>query len=53
MSGTHYNTQHKDDIIWINALDVVLKRPLLIIIPASIQKKRKCVLTAIKKYTGI
>jgi len=53
MRETHYHTQHKDVIVWINALDAVLKRLLWIIIPVSIQMKRKCVLIAIRKYTGI
>jgi len=53
MRDTHYHTQRKDAIFWINALDAVLKRLLWIIIPVSIQMKRICVLIAIRKYTGI
>jgi len=45
---------HKGNVIWTNALDVVLKKhPIRAIIPVSIQKKKKCVLNVIKKYTGI
>jgi hypothetical protein len=48
-----YTIQGWDARIWINVLDAALKRMLWVIIPVSIQVKRKCVLIVTRKYTGI